>query len=160
MKNRVSITVTPQQEQEILTDIAALRAKISGIFTTALTADERENLFRLSDKRLAFDQKADAHLHQHPELRPPALDLAEYDKDGALLATSDRILAAITALAQPIENSRAAVGNDRMDADLEFYHYLKFISRTGTPGAQEVHDDLAISYPAGRRAGGGANPPA
>lgn len=159
MKNRVSITVTPQQEQEILSDIAALRTKIAGIFTTALTADDRENLFRLSDKRLAFDQKADAHLHQRPDLRPPTIDIAEYDKDGALLATSDRILAAITALAQPVEDSRAAVGNDRMDVDLEFYNYLKFTSRTGTPGAQEIHDDLAASYP-GRRAGGSANPPA
>ncbi len=160
MKNRVSLAITPAQEQEILADITALRAKIAGLFTTTLTADERENLFRLSDKRLAFDQKADAYLHQHPELRPPSIDIAEYDKDGALLATSERILAAITALAQPVEDSRAAVGNDRMDADLEFYHYLKFTSRTGTPGAQEVHDDLAISYPAGRRAGGAANPPA
>jgi hypothetical protein len=47
-----------------------------------------------------------------------------------------------------------------LDADLEFLHYLKFISRSGTPGAQEVHDDLSASYPAGRRGNGEGNPPA
>ena len=151
MKNRVSITITPEQEAEILDGISAVRAKILAVFTNNLTEDDREDLFKLADRRLAFDQKADNYLHQRPDLHPPALDLAEYDQDGTLIAVADRILAALNALAIPVTDSRMSAGNDRLDVDLEFLHYLKFISRSGTPGAQEVHDDLSASYPAGRR---------
>lgn len=160
MKNRVSTTITPAQEQEILADVTALRAKITAIFTGALTDADRQALFRLSDKRLAVDQKADLYLHQRPDLRPPGIDLAEHDKDGALIAAADRILAAINTITTPVSDARASGGNDRLDADLEFLHYLKFTSRSGTPGAQEVHDDLSASYPAGRRSAAEGNPPA
>jgi hypothetical protein len=159
MKNRVSLTVTKPQEDDILADIAALRAKITALFTNHLTEDERGDLFRLADKRMAFDQKADDYLHQRPDLRPPTIELPEYDKDGALMACADRLLAALSTVTTPISDARDCAGNDRLDADLEFLHYLKFIARTGTPGAQEVHDDLSESYPTGRR-GTVSNPPA
>ncbi|GAA5481895.1 hypothetical protein [Haloferula sargassicola] len=151
MKNRVSIDITPAQEAEIIADIQALRTKITSIFTLTLDEDDRKNLFRLADRRLAFDQKADDYLHQRAELRPPSFDLVEYDKDGALIRSSDRILAAIETITTPITDARALAGNDRLDDDTAFLHFLDFAVRTGTPGAEDVHADLSASYPAGRR---------
>lgn len=152
MKNRISIAITEEQLLDIVADVTALRDKITNIFPVTLTQNERDNLFRLADKRLAFDQKADDFLHQRPELRPPTIDLAEYDKDGTVVRMADRLLAAIETLTTPVKDTRAQAGNDRLDDDLAFLHFLEYSARIGTPGAEEVRAALSASYPAGRRA--------
>lgn len=151
-QNDLSITITQAAEDAILAKITELRALIDS-WAVSLTDDDRAAYFKLGDARMAFDQKCDNYLHQHPDLVPPGISLAEYDKDGAAAAAIKRILAKLTPLETRLTDTLIVAGADRMDADLAFYNYLEFAARTGAAGADDIHDDLKATFPGSRRRG-------
>ena len=149
-QNDVSIVIPAEAEAEILATAELLRTKIAA-FATNLTEDERVSYFKLGDKRTAFDQKCDNYLHQHPDTVPPTVNVAEYDKDGAARASFLRIRAKISEINTPVEDTLIAIGADRMDANLAYYHYLPLAADAGISAAQGIHADLKETYPGGRR---------
>ena len=156
-QNDLSITITPAQETAILAKIGELRALIEP-FALSLTDDQRAAYFKLGDARLAFDEKCDNYLHQHPELVPPGISLLEYDKDGAAMAAIKRIIAKLTPLQNQLADTLTVAGADRLDADLTYYNYLEFAARTGAAGADDIHSELKEFFP-GRRSGPTPPPP-
>jgi len=156
-QNDLSIVITQAAEEAILTKVAELDALLTA-FAVSLTDEQRASYFKLGDGRMAFDQKCDNYMHQHPDLSPPGISLAEYDKDGVAIAALKRILAKVTPLETRITDTLIVAGADRMDADLSFYNYLDYASRTGAAGADDIRDDLRRSFPGGRRRG--PQPPA
>jgi hypothetical protein len=145
-KNRISITITPQQEAAILAKGDEFIALIDA-FCVSLTEEERARLFKLGDSRLAFDQKCDNYLHQRGDLVPPGSDLPEYDKDGSGMGSIKRMLAKVGTATGRLTDTLTLLGSDRMDMNLLFFNHLKFAGRMGLSGAEAIHDDLQESYP-------------
>lgn len=90
-------------------------------------------------------------MHQHPNTVPPTVSVAEYDKDGAARACFLRIKAKLADINTPVVDTLIAIGADRMDANLAYYHYLPLAADAGISGAEGIHADLKETYPGGRR---------
>jgi hypothetical protein len=155
-QNDISITITAEQEAAILAKADELRTLIDA-FAVSITDADRAGYFKLGDARLAFDEKCDNYMHQHPELVPAGINLAEYDRDGAAAEAIKRVRAKISTIDTRLADTQTVLGADRLDADLAFYNYLDFAARTGAAGAADIHSDLRGSYPGGRRSK--ASPP-
>jgi hypothetical protein len=145
-QNDISITVTPDTETAILAKLDEVAALIKS-FARSLTPDQAAAYFKLGDGRLAFDEKCDNYMHQRTELVPDGVSLPEYDKDGAATDSVKRIRAKLATTDGLLSDTQIVLGSDRLDADLLFYAYLDFASRTGAPGAGDIHADLKTVYP-------------
>ncbi|HEY6167446.1 MAG TPA: hypothetical protein VI454_05370 [Verrucomicrobiae bacterium] len=151
-QNAVSITITTPQEADIMQKIDALRTAVD-VFAVSLTDEQRARLFKLGPSRMAFDAKCNDYLHQRADLVPPGVSVPEYEKDGTAGDCIGRIRARLATVDSRLGDTQMLCGSDRMNVDLTFFNYLAFASRTGTAGADDIHDELAALYP-GRGPGG------
>lgn len=147
--------ITSVAHDSIVTKLGVVRTEIEAV-ATEVPADVADNLFRLGDKRLMFDQLCDTNMHSFPNTKPAEVDLTKYDADGADITKLRTYEAALIAMLGRVQGAIALHGSDRMDADLTYFNYLKFGKRTGMANAAAIHDAIAPHYPTGRR---GNQPP-
>lgn len=158
-QNDASITITTAQETAITTKIDELRALIDA-FAIGLTDEERSRYFKLGPERLPFDQKCDEYLHQRPDLVPPGVSVAEYDKDAAALAAVRRIIAKLDTIDTRLADTTIVIGADRLNVDTIFYNYLGFAERVGLSGAEGIRGELRELFPGRRSSPANPAPPA
>lgn len=149
-QNLADVTITDTAHTSITTKLAAVRTEIEAV-AVEVPADVSENLFRLGDKRLMFDQKCDTNMHQFPASKPADVDLPKYDSDGSNITNLRAYRAVALAMLERLDGAIALHGSDRMDANLTYFQYLKFGIRTGLANAKAIHDDIKPHYPTGRR---------
>jgi hypothetical protein len=149
-QNLADITITDAAHTSITTKLGVVRGEIEAV-ATEVPADVAENLFRLGDKRLMFDQLCDTNMHQFANTVPDEVDLAKYDADGATILKLRAYQALLIAMLERVQGAIALHGSDRMDANLTYFNYLKFGKRTGMANAAAIHDAIAPHYPTGRR---------
>lgn len=154
-QNFANVTIADTANTSILTKLNAVRAELEAI-ATEIPADVADNLFRLADKRMMFDQLCDTNMHQFSNTKPAEIDLPLYDSDGDSLGKLTAYEVILTAMLARVRGAKALHGSDRMDADLTYFNYLKFGKRTGLANAAAIHDAIAPHYPVGRR---GNTPP-
>ena len=154
-QNDISITITSAAEADVLAKAEALRASIAA-FAVTLTPQQRDAYFKLGDARLAFHDKSNNHMHQHPTLVPPTVDVPQYDKDATARDSALRMKSALTGPVALLDDTLTVLGSDLINADVAFYNWLPLAIRANTPGAEAVHADLKASWP-GR--GPGPKPP-
>ena len=150
-----NVTITTAAHDSIVGQLNDVRAEIE-VVATEVESEIIENLFRLGDKRMMFDQLCDTNLHQFPATKPAEIDLTKYEADGNAMTKLMTYRALLTAMLERVDGAIALHGSDRMDADLTNFNYLKFGKRTGMANAAAIHDAIAPHYPSGRR--GGAAP--
>ena len=149
-QNDISIIVPKEAADDILATAELLRTKIA-VFSKTISDAERAGYFKLGDARLAFDQKCDAYIHQHPELVPFTISVPEYDKDGAAMDVFNSFSAKISTINSLINDTLVVLGADRLAADLAFYNWLPMAADAGLPSAENIHKDLQDTYPGGRQ---------
>ena len=154
-QNLANVTIAPAADTSILTKLGVVRLEIEAV-ATEVPADVADNLFRLADKRMMFDELCDTNMHQFPNTKPAEVDLPLYDADGDTLGKLTAYEVILTALLARVRGAKALHGSDRMDADLTYFNYLKFGQRTGMANAAAIHTAIAPHYPVGRR---GNTPP-
>lgn len=153
--NRISAEFTETAEAAVMGHIAAIRALMP--FLINLTPEERQEMPKLGDKTLAFDEKCKTHMEQNPAFVPGFIDVAEVNKDRELRKPVNNVERALKALSDSASDTSMLTGAEIYMADLAFYQNVRQAAKRGKPNAQTVYDDLKSRFPGG---GGGTPPPA
>ncbi len=151
MNNKISITIDPQIEQEILNKIAELNSLLpQGLIV--LTEDERKGMALMGDKSSPFVEKAIDIAGQNPVLLPSYVDLDEARKDFEAYKALNRILRALNPVTSKLKDSAQLCGNEALVVGLSIYNGAKDGQHRSIPGAREAVQELSPRFP-GRGAG-------
>ncbi len=142
MENRIDITLTTTDVEEILAAIETIRTKLP--FLVALTVEESRSLARLGDKSRAFVSKAIDLAEKHPEILPGTFELDELQTDMALFETLYPITSSLGQLHNLLQDTTALAGSEAYTAARLVYNYAKLSNLGGE--LDPLIDDMKKRY--------------
>ncbi len=151
--NRISLSLPDADRAAILAAVKILQDKLLPHLVD-LNVQQRRELPKMGDKTLAFVAKALDYAKEHPQMCPPFLDMAEFQKDMDAVRLLQDLQRPLAQVADVIDDSLLLSGSEAYAAALVFYHSVKSAARSKVQGANTIFDDLAQRFPA--RAGAGA----
>jgi hypothetical protein len=122
-ENRISASLPAPDATTILAALADIRKKLP--FLIDLTPEERRNMLKMGDKSRAFVNQSLTVATQNADILPRAFDVDEFQKDVALLAALEPVMAALTQLQELIEDTYLEVGSEAYAAALAVYGYAR-----------------------------------
>jgi hypothetical protein len=123
-------------------------------YAVALTPQERQALFKMGDKSLAFVEKAHDYALDNPALFPGYLDMAAFNADFSDAHGLWNVLTLVKQLEEAIEDTVTAAGSEAFHAALAFYHNAQAAAKDDIPGAKAIVEDLKARFPGpGKRRG-------
>ncbi|MDR1864098.1 MAG: hypothetical protein LBR08_00835 [Bacteroidales bacterium] len=120
-------------------------------YLLSLTATDRQNIPKLGNKYLSFVEKTGAIAELNPQYCPPFFDLAEFKIDLADAMALQGLLSRVQQLARGIEDTAMTAGSEAYSQALLPYQTIKLAAKNNRPGAKVLYDELAESYPSGKR---------
>ncbi|HAN47072.1 MAG TPA: hypothetical protein DCQ32_11085 [Cyanobacteria bacterium UBA8156] len=141
LENRISASLTPEDQQAVMAAIATLREKLP--FLTDISPEERRSLPKMGDKSRAFVQKAMEIAQQNEGILPRAFDLEEMRKDVQLAADLYPILLAIAQLHELVDDTYLVVGSEAYAGALLVYNAAKM---NNVGGLDDTLDELGKRF--------------
>jgi len=143
--NRISITIAPEVKTAIDASVADLKTKLQP-YIIALTPDERHSLPKMSDKSIAFVNKALNYAASNPEFVPPFLDLNEMTKDISAVETLNGIANALAQITTGLDDTIMLAGSEAYVASLSYYNSVKQAVKRDIPNAKAIAEDLSERF--------------
>ncbi len=122
-ENRVSGTMTPEDQQAVLAAIETIKQKLP--FLIDLSPEERRSLPRMGKKSRGFVEQASDFAARNSGILPRAFDLDEYQRDVALIRAMSPIVIALNQLNEFADDTMVALGSDAYLASLMVYRCAK-----------------------------------
>ena len=122
-------------------------AQLLAPYLLSLTPLERKELYKMGDKTLSFVEKAGEYASLNPNLRPPYLNMEEYDIDMSDARSLRGLLIKVEQLRDGIDDTMMVAGGEALQASLIFYNSSNEAARHNVPGAKAIYDDLKARFP-------------
>ena len=151
--NKVSAVLTPEQIQEILESVAAVRMGLP--FLLNMLASMKRRFPTIGTERAGMIEVFNTAMANHPTLVPGFVDMPELQKDLALWSQMLPIITQVRELCEAVEDTHHAIGSDIFMAYLSFYNNVKQAAKRNVPGADTL---LASLKPWFERTSGGTPP--
>lgn len=143
--NRISVTISAADITAILNEILAIRTKLP--FLKSLTNQERQEMAKMGDKSLGFDEKCAGYMTSNPAFLPGFIDSAEVLKDRSLRAQIMQFYPQLHLLLEALSDTLLIVNSEIWMADLAYYQSVREAKRRGRPGAETIYNDLRPRFP-------------
>ncbi|MBP9215288.1 MAG: hypothetical protein KBF36_12060, partial [Chitinophagaceae bacterium] len=117
-----------------------------------LNPKERRSIFKLSENRMEFVEKAIQKMKLNPSLIPAYLDVTAAIKLLHLYNQLNEINTELEKLQQQVENTKLQAGNQALVIAKMFYHQTKNAATLGLQDAKAINDELIELYTVGRNA--------
>ncbi|MFN6485232.1 MULTISPECIES: hypothetical protein [unclassified Nostoc] len=141
----ITASLSPADVQEIKAAFATIQAKMP--FLVTLSAEERRNLFKMGDKRLAFVNTSLIAAQSNKEILPASFDVDEFVRDYQLATTLTEVLIGLRQLTEQVDDTLMAVGSEAMGSSLTVYDYVKTAAKK-TPGLKSLAEQLGERFKA------------
>lgn len=133
-------------------DLAAIEGAVQvlqekllpGLIT--LSVQDRKEILKLGDKTLAFVRKALQHARENPAFQPPFGDLAEMERELALLDLIGGLQRPLSRVVDGLDDTGSGVGGNLYAYGLAVYQTVKLAAKNRLPGAQAAADDLGQRF--------------
>ena len=143
--NQISIEI-PQNIVEEAQQKLQEAQKLLAPYLQALTASERQSLFKMGDKSVATVQKVESYLKTNPEFAPAYMDQAEFLKDGKVVTQLTPLSNLANQLASDLSDTTTLAGSEAMLAGLLYYGVVKEAASKGVASAKPIYDDLSQRF--------------
>jgi hypothetical protein len=120
-------------------------------YTIALTPMERRGMLKMGEKTLSFVDKAHEAALANDNLRPPFLNMEEYDIDYSDARALWGIRSLALQLYESIDDTEMAAGGEAYQASLVFYNSVKMAAAQDISGAKAIYNELRQRFPHGKR---------
>jgi hypothetical protein len=147
--NRISATIPPADIAAITQSIQDIRSKLP--FLISISGQERQELPKMGDKSVGFDDKCTAYMASNPEFVPGFIDVAEVNKDRELRAQMMQFFAALKTLSEAVSDTLLVVNSEIWMADLAYYQSVREAARRSRAGADTIYNDLRQRFPGSSR---------
>jgi hypothetical protein len=150
MINRHQRNLSQQEIEELIKRIMEAM-EILRPYLVTLTANERREMPKMGEKTFSFVVKAHEFATQNPNLRPPFLDMNEYDIDFSDAQGLWGVRNIAQQLYENIDDIEIAAGSEAYQASLSFYNYVKLAATQDVTGAKTVYNELKTRFPHGKQ---------
>jgi len=141
----IEAALSDDDVKEIKAAITTIQTKMP--FLVNLTAVERQSLFKMGDKRLAFVQNSLKAAEGNRGILPNSFDYDGYVKDCELAAKLTDVLMALRQITEQTDDTLMAVGSEAVSNSLTVYDYVKTAAKK-TAGLKTVADQLGNLFKA------------
>ena len=132
--------------------MAARLVELISPYAVSLTPAERQTLPKMGEKTLSFVERAHQQAQNYPGIRPPFLDMAEFDLDFADAHGLWELKTYARQLDDLVNDTVMTAGSEAYQAALVFYSAAKVAAAQDVHGAKAVYEDLRTRFPRKRRA--------
>ncbi|HTH57854.1 MAG TPA: hypothetical protein VL728_17525 [Cyclobacteriaceae bacterium] len=144
-ENRISIQISVQELQMLITHIGSVNAMIGSRLVT-LSDEERQTLPKMKDGTVAFVQKALDYCQTNPEFVPVYIGVGDLEIDLTAVKDLMRIFRPLQQITQAVEDSMMLAGSEAYVAALAYYNSVKHAAKMKVPGAQKIYDDMSARF--------------
>jgi hypothetical protein len=144
--NRVSADIPATVINDVITKLNDVRTLLQP-YLQALTPEERRSLPKMSDKTIAFVNKAETYSVSNPEFAPAFMQVDEFAKDMHLVEELKPILDICEQLCNNIDDTSMLGGSEAYMEALMYYNSVKMAAKTGQANARPIYDDLRMRFP-------------
>jgi len=145
-ENRVSISLTPEQNQQIVAAISQLTSALTPI-CVSLTAEERQRLLKMGPASVAFVAAAGMHAQQHPEFVPSFVDVPEFLKDVKTVEDFTKLENLLGPVMQLLTDTMLLAGSEAYNSGLMVYGNIQSAAKNRVAGAESILNDLKGKLP-------------
>lgn len=128
-QNLVSSQLTAQDVTDITTAVTTIRSKLP--FLLNLNDAQRKSLQNVTEASQGIVQATINFVSQHPEALPGTFNVAEFNKDAALLAPFQQVASLIAGLNTDTDDTLRALHSDLYGETLDVYAFAKVSNRAG-----------------------------
>ena len=145
--NRVSASISAQDITDINAAIQTIRTKLP--FLVSISNQERQEMAKLGDKSMGFDEKCAAYMASNPEFLPGFVLPVEVNKDRALRAQVMQFFPNLQTLCEAVDDTLMVVNSEIWMADLSYYQNVRQAAKRGRPGTDTIYGELRTRFPGG-----------
>lgn len=146
-KDRISVEI-PQADKDKITQAAQTFINQIIAILIALPPEDKQALFKMSDRSIAFVEKTLEYMKTDPDFIPRYIDALEADKDFDLYSYLRSLLRLVEPLMKNINDTATLAGSDVMRAVNAYYGSVREAAELGVPRAQTIYEDLSQRYEA------------
>jgi hypothetical protein len=146
-QNLVTLNVTDQQVQTVLTALGQIEAALPGLIS--MEPADRKGLMIMGPRSEPFARQTLRVLEQNPKIVPPSMDLVAAKADLAAYDRLQPILERLQRLVSRLDDTVTALGSDTMDFCLEGYGQIKLSG--GAQGLDDLRRELSGRWAKNRR---------
>jgi hypothetical protein len=154
--NHVSATLSDADKTAALAAVETAKTKLP--FLVDLSPDERHALPKMGDRSVAFVNAALTLVQQNPSVVPGAFNVAEFQKDVALLNGLGEVAAVVAQFNELVEDTMLAVGTDAYTAALIVYQSAKMAGKG--QGLDALLDSMGQRFARKSKGAAAPQPPA
>lgn len=141
VENRISISIPA----ELLTQASGLINQLKTLFqpfVVALSGEEIQSLFKMSDKSISFVEKCIFYAKNNASYLPPFVDMPELEKDFKAVSDLFSVLRPLQELEKSLSDSAVLAGSEAIVSSAAIYNTVKQADKMNVPGAKAAYDDL------------------
>jgi hypothetical protein len=134
--NNIDATISPENLQEIKTNLADIQAKLG--FLVNVQPEDRQSMRTLGDKLYGYVRDVLTLTQSYPDTMAKDFDVDEFAQDFQAYDNLGSILAALTGLTESVKDTRMALGSQLASQAKHAHQYL----REGAARNTSLHDNL------------------
>lgn len=143
--NQINIEIPQQIIADVNQKLQECRTLLAP-YLQALTADEKQSIFKMGDKTVATVQKVRSYTVTNPEFIPAYMNTEEFQKDEAIVTNLDPLGNLATQLASDIKDTVMLAGSEAIVSALLYYGTVKEAANKGIATAQPIYADLSQRF--------------
>ena len=131
--------------EEVISDVAIKLADIDNQlkpYLIALSAQERHDLFKMSDGSQPFVEKSLSYCQSNPEFAPSYINMRGIASDLTVYSKLMPIYRTIAQLESKLNDTTMEAGDESMVTALSYYNSVKNAAKDNVPGAKVIYEDL------------------
>ncbi|PZF74997.1 hypothetical protein [Taibaiella soli] len=146
MENRITEGIPSTVLTEAAQKIVELKALLAPYMHT-LTATERHEILKMSNKSYTFVSKVVDYCANNPEFKPGYMDEGALNLDFAMVAGLRPILEQCNQLTTLIDDTVVLAGSEAFTNALVYYSAVRTAAKNGETHAKVVFEDLSERFP-------------
>lgn len=140
-KNRVSITISPENMNEINEAMSKLNDVLKPLLVS-LTPEQRQEIPKMGDGTSPFVEKVLDYSKSNPEFAPPYMNVPEMEIDLKAVQDLQSTYRPLLQLMQQLDDSIMLSGSEAYVSALAYYNAVKIGARMNVANAKAIFDDL------------------
>lgn len=149
-QNKISVEIPEAIESKVKSLLDEVTQNLNP-FLIGLSKAERKSLPKMSDKTVAFVDKAVSYSASNKEFAPDFLDIAEMNKDINLVKTLKPVFDKVAQLYSDLNDTMMLAGSEAYLGARYYYKLVGFAASQGNVSAKPIAEDLSARFPGGGR---------
>lgn len=111
-------------------------------YMQGLTAEDRQDLFKMGDKTVATVQKVESYTVTNPEFIPNYMDVVEFKRDVKIVNQLKPVEDLAKQLVVDVSDTSMLAGSEALGQALFYYGQVREADSKGVPSSRAVYEDL------------------